>query len=64
MRCFSGKAKSRVVLSVEPNQVERVLSLASDAGVPAARIGTVGGNRFVMQVEDDKSGVGCPLIWN
>ncbi len=56
-----GESQSRIVLSVEPKRVERVLSLARDAGVPAARIGTVGGNRFMMQVEDDESGVGCPI---
>jgi selenophosphate synthetase-related protein len=49
------------VLSVEPNQVERVLSLANDAGVPAAQIGTVGGHRFVMQIEGDKSAAGCTI---
>ena len=56
-----GESQSRVVLSVRPNQVERVLGLARDAGVPVARIGTVGGTRLVMQVEGDKSVAGCTV---
>jgi phosphoribosylformylglycinamidine synthase subunit PurL len=56
-----GESQSRIVLSVKAEHLERVLSLASDAAVPAAPIGTVGDNRLVMQVKDDRSGVGCRI---
>jgi phosphoribosylformylglycinamidine synthase len=44
--CFSESA-NRVVLSVEPARVEDVLGRAAAAGVPAARIGSAGGDRLV-----------------
>ena len=54
-----GESQSRVVLSVRPEQVDRVLQQAWDAGVPAAKIGTVGGDRLVIDVEGDKVVSGC-----
>ncbi|MBI5855994.1 MAG: phosphoribosylformylglycinamidine synthase subunit PurL [Nitrospirae bacterium] len=54
-----GESQSRVLLSVRPEQVDRVLQQAWDAGVPAAKIGTVGGDRLVMAVEGDQFVSGC-----
>ena len=44
--CFAETA-SRVVLSVDPSAVERVLDRAQRAGVRAVAIGTAGGDRLV-----------------
>ena len=46
-----GEAASRVVVSVSPEHVERVLAMAAAATVPAARIGVVGGDRIRVSVE-------------
>jgi phosphoribosylformylglycinamidine synthase len=43
--CFSESA-SRVVLAATPSDLPRVLAMAADAGVPAAEIGTAGGDRL------------------
>jgi phosphoribosylformylglycinamidine synthase II len=45
-----GESASRVVLSVVPADVTRVLEQASAAGVPAQLIGQTGGNRLRMAV--------------
>jgi phosphoribosylformylglycinamidine synthase len=39
-----GESSSRVILSMRPDTVEALLSRAADAGIPAGRIGTVGGD--------------------
>jgi len=44
--CFSESA-NRVVLSVEPARLDEVLGRAAAAGVPAADIGTAGGDRMI-----------------
>jgi len=46
-----GEAQGRVVLSCTPEAVDEVLRIAGEHGVPAARIGTVGGadGRFVVR---------------
>lgn len=54
-----GESQSRVVLSVKAEHVDRLLQGAWDARVPAAKIGTVGGDRLVIQVEGDKFVSGC-----
>jgi phosphoribosylformylglycinamidine synthase len=46
-----GESQSRIILSIKPNVVESLLSRATEAGVPAAHIGTVGGNRLIVEVE-------------
>jgi phosphoribosylformylglycinamidine synthase len=46
-----GESQSRVVLSTKPDAVDAVLTLARSLGVPAARIGTVGGTRLIINVE-------------
>ncbi|MGH7146469.1 MAG: phosphoribosylformylglycinamidine synthase subunit PurL [Nitrospiraceae bacterium] len=56
-----GESQSRVVLSVKAGSVEKVLSIAKDLGVPAAKIGTVGGERLVIEVDADKRGLGCRI---
>ncbi len=43
-----GEGPTRIVLSVEPSQVDRVLAAASAAGVAAKRIGVTGGDRLVI----------------
>ena len=58
---FFGESQSRIVLSVKPEQAETVLNQIWDAGVPAARIGTVGGSRFVLRVEGDQRTEGCTI---
>jgi len=54
-----GESQGRVVLSVRPAQVAQVLTIAGQAGVPAAEIGAVGGDRLVIEVESDRWGPGC-----
>ena len=54
-----GESQSRVILSTRPNAVESLLSRAAEAGVPAAKIGTVGGDRLLIEVEPGKVSDGC-----
>jgi len=56
-----GESQSRVVLSVKPEMVEQVLNRAWDAGIPAMKIGTVGGDRFVIEVEKGQWSEGCHI---
>jgi phosphoribosylformylglycinamidine synthase len=56
-----GESQSRVVISVLPSLADRVLNMAWDAGVPAARIGTVGGDRLTIVVEEDRRTAGCTV---
>ena len=53
--------QSRVVLSVKPEMVERVLNGAWDSGIPAMKIGTVGGDRFGIDVEKGQWSEGCRI---
>jgi phosphoribosylformylglycinamidine synthase len=43
-----GEAQSRVLVSVDPEDLEEVARLADRAGVPCARLGVVGGDRLVI----------------
>lgn len=64
LRCdalFFGESQSRVVLSVRPDHLERVLTLCREAGVPAGHIGAVGGNRLVIQADGKTSGGDCRI---
>jgi phosphoribosylformylglycinamidine synthase len=54
-----GESQSRVVLSVKADVAEQVLNRARDAGIPAAKIGTVGGDRLVIDVQGDERSTGC-----
>jgi phosphoribosylformylglycinamidine synthase II len=56
-----GESQSRVVLSVKADVADQVLNRAWDAGIPAAKIGTVGGNRLVIDVQGDERTTGCTL---
>jgi phosphoribosylformylglycinamidine synthase II len=51
-----GESQSRVILSVSPSQVDTVLSKAAESHVPAAVIGTVGGQKLSIEVEADRYG--------
>ena len=39
-----GETQSRIIISVSPENAERALSMAKQSGVPAGRLGTVGGS--------------------
>jgi phosphoribosylformylglycinamidine synthase len=54
-----GESQSRVILSAGPAQADRVLSIAKDLGVPAAKIGTVGGERLVIDVDAARQAPAC-----
>lgn len=56
-----GESQSRVVLSVKPSVAEQVLNKAEKMGVPAAAIGSVQGNRLVIDVAADHWGPGCQI---
>ena len=56
-----GESQSRIILSTRPTAVESILSRAAEAGVPAAQIGTVGGDRLVLEVEPGKVSDGCRI---
>jgi phosphoribosylformylglycinamidine synthase len=46
-----GESASRVVVSVAPGAVSDLLARAAASGVPAAQIGTVGGNRIRISID-------------
>jgi hypothetical protein len=46
---------------VKPELAEQVLNRARDFGVPAMKIGTVGGDRFVIDVEKGQWSEGCRI---
>lgn len=50
-----GESQSRVVLSAKPAHREAVLEQAGSLAVPAAVIGTVGGDRLVVSLGDERS---------
>ncbi|WP_455245452.1 phosphoribosylformylglycinamidine synthase subunit PurL [Petrachloros mirabilis] len=54
-----GESQSRVILSVKPGWADSVLGRASEAGVPAAKIGVVGGDRLVIDVDKGQWADGC-----
>ena len=43
-----GETQSRIIISVSPENAERALSMAKQAGVPATRLGTVGGKNLTL----------------
>src|SRR5688572_19158922 len=43
-----GETQSRIILSLSPENAERALSMAKQAGVSATRLGTVGGNQLAI----------------
>jgi phosphoribosylformylglycinamidine synthase len=54
-----GETQSRIILSARPNTVQALVSRAAQAGIPAAHIGTVGGDRFVIEIEQARMNDGC-----
>jgi phosphoribosylformylglycinamidine synthase len=56
-----GESQSRVVLSVRPEVAGQVLNRAWDSGIPAMKIGTVGGDRFIIDVEEGQWSEGCRI---
>jgi phosphoribosylformylglycinamidine synthase len=56
-----GESQSRVILSVKPDKVDRVLNRAWDSGIPAKKIGTVGGDRLVIVVEEGRWNEECRI---
>ncbi len=56
-----GESQSRVVLSVSPDHRNTVLRIASELHVPAELIGTVGGDRLVIEVAGDRSMPSCKI---
>ena len=48
------ESASRVVVSVSPERVESLLSMAAAAKLPAARIGSVGGDRIRISVDGER----------
>jgi len=56
-----GESQSRVVLSVKPEVAGQVLNRAWDSGIPAMKIGTVGGDRFIIDVEEGQWSEGCRI---
>ncbi|HSQ92528.1 MAG TPA: AIR synthase-related protein, partial [Nitrospiraceae bacterium] len=56
-----GESQSRVVLSVKPEIADQVLNRAWDSGIPAMKIGIVGGDRFVIDVEKGQWSEGCRI---
>lgn len=56
-----GESQSRIVLSVKPEHAGQVLTAAQTAGVPATRIGMVGGNRLAIEVDAGKQQAGCRI---
>ena len=64
LRCDAllfGESQSRIILSTTPNAVESLLDRAAEAGIPAVHIGTVGGDRLVIEVEPGKVSDGCRI---
>jgi phosphoribosylformylglycinamidine synthase subunit PurL len=44
-----GETQSRIIISVAPENAERVLGMARQAGVPAVRVGTIGGQKLTIK---------------
>jgi phosphoribosylformylglycinamidine synthase len=55
------ESPSRVVLSVQADRADHVLNAAWDAGIHAAKIGTVGGDRLVIETQDQDQTAGCTI---
>jgi phosphoribosylformylglycinamidine synthase len=63
-----GESASRVVVSVSPERVGALLSMAAAANLPAAQIGIVGGERIRIAVEGervlDEPLAAAELVWS
>jgi phosphoribosylformylglycinamidine synthase subunit PurL len=56
-----GESQSRVIFSAKPDQAESILNRAQDSGIPAMKLGTVGGSRIVIDVEKGQWTEGCRI---
>src|SRR5205807_9658340 len=56
-----GESQSRVVLSVRPAHVDQLLHVAQTFNVPAMTIGTVDGDRLIIEVESNDRTAGCTI---
>jgi len=56
-----GESQSRVVLSVKHTIADQVLNRAWDCGIPAMKIGRVGGDRLTIDVEKGDWSDGCRI---
>lgn len=56
-----GESQSRIVVSVTPEHRDAVIRIARDCGVPVSVIGTVGGERLVIEVATDSASRACRL---
>jgi phosphoribosylformylglycinamidine synthase len=63
-----GESASRVIVSVSPDKVDRLVAMAAAAKLPAASIGVVGGDRIRISVEGrrvvDEPLASAELIWS
>jgi phosphoribosylformylglycinamidine synthase len=48
-----GEAQSRAVVSIDPAAVRKLEEMAFKHGVPVSRLGTVGGDRFILKALAD-----------
>jgi phosphoribosylformylglycinamidine synthase subunit PurL len=48
LAALTSESASRVLLAVPPEAAEELAALAAQAGVPATRLGTTGGDRLVV----------------
>ena len=58
-----GESQSRIVVTADAAKVEKILWAASNASVPAARIGTIGGDRIRFNGEVDLSLASVADVW-
>jgi phosphoribosylformylglycinamidine synthase II len=49
-----GETQSRIIISVSPENAERALSMAKQSGIPATRLGTVGGANVVLKLSNNR----------
>jgi phosphoribosylformylglycinamidine synthase len=63
-----GESASRAVVSVSPEHVDRLLAMAAQVNLPAARLGVVGGDRIRVSVDGvrvlDEPLAAAELIWS
>lgn len=50
-----GESPSRILLSISPVHAERVMAIAREHDVPVQDIGTVGGDRLIVHVNEDST---------
>jgi len=48
------ESPSRIVVSAQPSNVDQIIRLADELGVPATVIGSTGGDRFVIEINGAK----------